>query len=142
MNPKQLLTLATVSFLSLSIASGFTVTSPAFKQGATIPTRFTCDGAGSSFPLAFGTPPAGTKSFAILGWDDDAPTGLANQWAAYDIPLVRTAMVRTADEAMQRAGEVGYPLVLKIDSPDIAHRSDVGGVELGIANREAALLLH
>ena len=49
MNPKQLLTLATVSFLSLSIASGFTVTSPAFKQGATIPTRFTCDGRDRAF---------------------------------------------------------------------------------------------
>ena len=78
---------ATTALLSLSLAAGFTVSSPAFKQGETLPTRFTCDGAGVSFPLSFGTPPAGTQSFAILGWDDDAPNGLANQWAAYDIPL-------------------------------------------------------
>ncbi len=77
----------TTVLLSLSLAAGFTVSSSAFKQGTTIPRRFTCDGTGVSFPLSFGTPPAGTKSYAILGWDDDAPSGLSNQWAAYDIPL-------------------------------------------------------
>ena len=92
MTVKTIAVLATATLVSLSLAAGFTVTSPAFKQGATIPMRFTCDGAGSSFPLSFGMPPTGTKSFAILGWDDDAPTGLANQWAAYDIPLTMTGL--------------------------------------------------
>ena len=87
MTAQTIAALAAASLVSLSLAAGFTVSSSAFTQGATIPTRFTCDGAGVSFPLTFGAPPAGTKSFAILGWDDDAPTGLANQWAAYDIPL-------------------------------------------------------
>ncbi|MBV9568483.1 MAG: acetate--CoA ligase family protein [Hyphomicrobiales bacterium] len=52
----------------------------------------------------------------------------------YDIPLVRSAIVRTRKEAIEKASEIGYPLVLKVASPDIPHRSDVGGVELGIGN--------
>lgn len=63
----------------------FAVTSPAFAQGATIPARFTCTGLGSSPQLAFKNPPKGTKSLAILGWDDDAPGGLASIWVAYDL---------------------------------------------------------
>jgi acetyltransferase len=52
--------------------------------------------------------------------------------SAYRIPLVRSAFAATAAEALERAGEIGYPVVLKISSPDIPHRSDAGGVRLGI----------
>jgi acetate---CoA ligase (ADP-forming) len=55
--------------------------------------------------------------------------------AAYHIPFVRSALVASPDEALARADEIGYPVVLKISSPDIPHRSDVGGVELGIGDR-------
>ena len=91
MTVKTITALATVSLLSLSIAAGFTVSSSAFVNGATIPKRYTCDGAGVSFPLAFGTPPKGTKSYAILGWDD-SPKGLRNQWAAFDLAPTTTAL--------------------------------------------------
>jgi acetyltransferase len=53
---------------------------------------------------------------------------------AYGIPLVRSALVRSKKEAVERTAEIGYPLVVKVASPDIPHRSDVGGVELGIEN--------
>lgn len=51
---------------------------------------------------------------------------------AYGIPLVRSAFAVTPADALERAREIGYPLVLKISSPDIPHRSDAGGVRLGI----------
>ena len=51
---------------------------------------------------------------------------------AYGFPFVRSVVVRDARDAMARAHEVGFPLVVKIASPDIPHRSDVGGVMLGI----------
>ncbi len=57
--------------------------------------------------------------------------------AAYDIPLARSAVVATAGEVLARAEAIGYPLVLKIVSLEIAHRSDIGGVELGIGTAEA-----
>ena len=53
---------------------------------------------------------------------------------AYGIPFVRAAEVPDATAALAAAETIGYPLVLKIASPDIAHRSDVGGVALGITD--------
>jgi hypothetical protein len=44
-------------------------------------------------------------------------------------------VVKNAGEAIERAPEVGFPMVVKIASPDILHRSDVGGVRLGINSR-------
>jgi acetyltransferase len=59
--------------------------------------------------------------------------------AAYGIPVVTTLRVAAdADAAAGAAGRIGYPVVLKIVSPDITHKSDVGGVALGLAD-EAAL---
>jgi len=52
--------------------------------------------------------------------------------AAYGIPVVVTRVAATADEAARLAGEVGFPVALKILSPDITHKSDVGGVALGL----------
>jgi acetyltransferase len=52
--------------------------------------------------------------------------------AAYGIPVVATRKVAGVDEAAQAAGAIGYPVVLKIASPQISHKSDVGGVALGL----------
>jgi len=54
--------------------------------------------------------------------------------AAFHIPVTKTILARNAHEAMMIATQLGYPAVLKIDSPDIAHKSDVQGVALNIAN--------
>jgi acyl-CoA synthetase (NDP forming) len=54
---------------------------------------------------------------------------------AYGLPFVRSVVVKDAGEAMERAHEVGFPMAVKIASPDILHRSDVGGVMLGIGSR-------
>ncbi|WP_020653172.1 bifunctional acetate--CoA ligase family protein/GNAT family N-acetyltransferase [Massilia niastensis] len=58
--------------------------------------------------------------------------------AAYGIPVVATEAVRDRAEAVVAAERIGYPVALKILSPDISHKSDVGGVILDLAD-EAAL---
>ena len=52
--------------------------------------------------------------------------------AAYGIPTVRTDLAKTAEEAAQRALEIGYPVVLKLHSETITHKTDVGGVKLNL----------
>ena len=52
------------------------------------------------------------------------------------VPVNGERLVRNADEAADAAGALGFPLVLKVVSPDIAHKSDVGGVALNIADAD------
>ncbi len=51
---------------------------------------------------------------------------------AYGFVTPKGSIATTADQAVNIAGQLGYPVVLKIWSPDILHKSDVGGVKLGI----------
>jgi Raf kinase inhibitor-like YbhB/YbcL family protein len=60
--------------------------SDAFRDGQAIPRQYSCDGADQSPPLSWGEPPAGTKSFALIVDDPDAPGGTFRHWGAYDIP--------------------------------------------------------
>ena len=57
--------------------------------------------------------------------------------SAYGIPTVRTELARSADEAAQIAETIGYPVVLKLHSETISHKTDVGGVRLDLATAEA-----
>ncbi len=56
--------------------------------------------------------------------------------AAYGIPVVETRVATSALEAAQLAEQIGYPVALKILSPDITHKSDVGGVVLGLGESD------
>ena len=56
--------------------------------------------------------------------------------AAYGIPLPEARLARTGDEAVEAAQEIGFPVALKIASPDILHKSDVGGIELNLSDAE------
>ncbi|WP_042423802.1 bifunctional acetate--CoA ligase family protein/GNAT family N-acetyltransferase [Comamonas granuli] len=58
--------------------------------------------------------------------------------AAFHIPVTRTILARSAQEAMMIATQMGFPVALKIDSPDILHKSDVQGVALNVMNGAAA----
>ncbi len=53
--------------------------------------------------------------------------------AAFHIPVTRTMLARSANEAMLIASQLGYPVALKIDSPDVIHKSDVQGVVLDVS---------
>jgi Raf kinase inhibitor-like YbhB/YbcL family protein len=63
----------------------FALTSAAFESGEPIPLRHTCDGEDVSPPLAWTTPPDGTRSLALIVDDPDAPVGTFTHWLAWDI---------------------------------------------------------
>jgi acetyltransferase len=56
--------------------------------------------------------------------------------AAYDIPVVETRVAHSAEDAMRIAGELGFPVAVKILSPDVSHKSDVGGAALNLDTPE------
>ena len=69
----------------------FTLTSPAFPGRGRIPSRYTCEGEDISPPLAWGDPPEGSKSLALIVDDPDAPDPKAPQmiwvhWVLYNLP--------------------------------------------------------
>jgi acetyltransferase len=53
------------------------------------------------------------------------------------IPVIETIRCRSAETAVAAAGRVGYPVVAKVDHPELTHKSDVGGVRLGLADEVA-----
>jgi hypothetical protein len=83
------------------------LSSTAFAAGASIPPRYTCDGADVSPPLAWGDPPAGTLSFALVVDDPDAPDPKTPRmrwvhWVVYDLP----PGARSLPEAMRSAADL------------------------------------
>ncbi|WP_114970858.1 bifunctional acetate--CoA ligase family protein/GNAT family N-acetyltransferase [Rhodoferax ferrireducens] len=54
--------------------------------------------------------------------------------AAFHIPVTKTILARNVNEAIMIATQLGFPVALKIDSPDISHKSDVQGVVLNVLN--------
>lgn len=57
--------------------------------------------------------------------------------AAFRLPVTPTVLARDAEEAVAQAAATGYPVVLKIDSPEITHKTDAGGVKLNLADAAA-----
>jgi acetyltransferase len=57
--------------------------------------------------------------------------------AAYGIPIVETRIATTEDDAVKAAREIGFPVVLKLFSETITHKTDVGGVKLNLTSEEA-----
>ena len=68
------------------------LTSSAFAAGGAIPKRFTCDGEDVPPPLAWTGAPAGTRSFALVVDDPDAPMGTWVHWVLYDLPDTTAAL--------------------------------------------------
>jgi len=60
---------------------------------------------------------------------------------SYNIPLSKWAVVNNEQEAKTEADKIGYPLVIKADSEEIIHKSDVGGVALNIQNSEQVVMV-
>ena len=55
---------------------------------------------------------------------------------AYNLPVPKTALARSSNEAVEIAARFGYPVVLKIASPNISHKTDVDGVKLNLKNSD------
>jgi len=64
----------------------FTLTSPAFENNGRIPRQYTGEGKDASPPLAWANPPEGTKSFALVCDDPDAPVGTWDHWLIWNLP--------------------------------------------------------
>ncbi|MEG0051434.1 MAG: acetate--CoA ligase family protein [Terrisporobacter sp.] len=56
--------------------------------------------------------------------------------ANYNIPIPKEEVAKTPEKAVELAGKIGYPVVMKIDSVDILHKSDIGAVKLNINSEE------
>jgi acyl-CoA synthetase (NDP forming) len=57
--------------------------------------------------------------------------------AAYGIPVTREELARDADDAVRLAASIGFPVVMKIQSPDIPHKTEAGGVRVGVRDESA-----
>lgn len=62
------------------------IKSTAFEDGAMIPKKYTADGANVSPPLSWSSAPEGTKTFALICEDPDAPGGIFTHWIIFNIP--------------------------------------------------------
>jgi Raf kinase inhibitor-like YbhB/YbcL family protein len=87
----------------------FAIESPAFTAGATVPTQFTCDGNDAPPPITVSDPPEGTRSFAVIMEDPDAPKGTFTHWLAYDIPASKADLRVDAAKTLRNSfGRDGY----------------------------------
>jgi len=59
-------------------------------------------------------------------------------FAAYGLPVTKVKLAGSMNEALSIANDIGYPIVLKVVSPDILHKSDAGGVVVNIQDEEQA----
>lgn len=58
-------------------------------------------------------------------------------FTAYGLPVTKTLLSTSEDEAVKLANQVGYPIVMKIVSPDILHKSDAGGVKVNVKDDQS-----
>ena len=90
-------------------SSAFTLTSSAFKPGARIPARFTCDGANAIVPLRWTGAPKGTRSYALIVDDPDAPSGNFLHRLAWGIAATAKSLPgRAPVEGANGAGRPGW----------------------------------
>jgi Raf kinase inhibitor-like YbhB/YbcL family protein len=87
------------------------LTTDAFQDGAPIPARYTCDGADQAPALKWGEPPQGTKSFALVVDDPDAPSGTFRHWGVHGIPASARSIgagQHVGTEVANDFGKLGY----------------------------------
>lgn len=90
----------------------FSLASTAFADGQPIPADYSCDGKDRSPPLRWSNPPPGTRSFAMVVDDPDAPGGIFRHWGAWNIPGEASGLDEGQSEGFQQArndfGKPGY----------------------------------
>src|SRR5262245_46282373 len=98
---------------AVTAPTSITVTSTAFRDGGSIPTKYTCDGAGVSPPVAWTGTPGDAKALALVVDDPDAPRGTFTHWVLLDLdPAVASIQEGTtptgAKQANNSAGKASY----------------------------------
>ncbi len=92
----------------------FTITSPVFAEGGTIASEYSCEGADLSPELVIGSPPSGTRSFALIADDPDAPGKCWTHWVVFDLPPATEKLPKGgplpdgAKEGTNDFGNIGY----------------------------------
>lgn len=103
-----------VQLISVLIAAAeptaLVVRSPAFREGAAIPRRYTCEGSDRSPPLAWSGAPAGTGAFALVVEDPDAPGGAFIHWVVFNLPADSTGLPEAVTRAKSLPGGGGQGL--------------------------------
>lgn len=89
------------------LAAAFTLSSPDFQAGGSIPSTFTCDGANTRPALAWTAPPRGTRSLAISVLDPDAPSGTFTHWLAWGISPQARGLKRAARPPREGVNDAG-----------------------------------
>jgi Raf kinase inhibitor-like YbhB/YbcL family protein len=87
----------------------FALTSSVFTEGGAIPPKYTCEGADVSPPLAWSGAPDGTRTYALIVDDPDAPDPAAPKmtyvhWVAYDIPASTNSLPENASQGNMPSG--------------------------------------
>jgi acetyltransferase len=106
--------------------------------------KFADRGMSDTFTPYPGTEAAKAKALAIVAGARKAGRAAlteieANEiFAGYNIPVARVKLAKTEDEAAAFSREIGFPVVLKVVSPQILHKSDAGGVVVGVKDEQAA----
>ena len=84
------------------------ITSSAFNEGGSIPSKFTCDGSDTSPPLQVTSVPPGAKSFVLIVDDPDAPGGLFTHWLVWNIaPQTNSIAEGTAPKGVHGTNDFG-----------------------------------
>ncbi len=83
-------------------AMSFALKTTAFANGGGIPKKHTCDGADISPALSWNDAPAGTRSFALIADDPDAPVGTWTHWIIWNIPAQTTALPEGVPKVEER----------------------------------------
>jgi Raf kinase inhibitor-like YbhB/YbcL family protein len=99
-----------------SVPDSITVTSPAFREGAPIPTRFACKaygGQGKTPPLRWSVTSSGVRAQALVVDDPDSPSGAYVHWVLFDIDATANELLEGvipphAQQAINTAGTTGY----------------------------------
>jgi Raf kinase inhibitor-like YbhB/YbcL family protein len=94
----------------------FSLTSSGFKQGDSIPSKYTCDGEDVSPQLSWGTALDGTKTIALIVDDPDAPRGIFTHWVLFNLPANKTGLPE------------GLPKIDRLDGGGIQGKNDFGKI--------------
>ena len=95
------------------------LSSTAFKEGDKIPVKYSCDGQDISPPLAWSEPPQGTRVFALIIDDPDAPGGVFTHWVLFNLP----ANIRQLGE--------GIPAQERLQNGALQGKNDFGRIGYG-----------